>query len=288
MILICKSLREIFDWESFQDFLGKFERVAVKPNLCTVAPSPATTELGFVKNILCELQSKGKSVFIVESDQATATGDLKAKRLGFKDLKVPFVNMTIELGSKRVEPQKIDDFFEEQRSGLISLAIPKATDIGYFTCATKNLFGLLPTKYKGKYHNRIHSVIRELGETVGRRTFSIIDCRMGMEDKGSPVRGRVVNMPEFYVAGTDPLEVDKWIAVNVCGFNLDNIPYLQELPDSNIRGLEVFERLKVECHKIGCFRPAALTLEKRAYYWVWEHLDNPLLYPIRIVRSLTK
>lgn len=288
MILIGKSVREVFDWELFGVFLGEYERVAVKPNLCTIAPPPATTELGFAKEVIRELDLRRKKPFIVESDQATSTGDLKAERLGFKDLNAPFVNMTAELGSKRVKFQRIDDFFEGRRSGLISLAIPKATDIGYFTCATKNLFGLLPTKYKGKYHKRIHNVIRDLGEALSHRTFSIIDCRMGMEDKGSPISGRSVNMPEFYVAGTDPLEVDKWIALNVCGFKLENTPYLQGLPDPDVEGLEVFEQLKVQCPKIGHFRPTMLTLGKRAYYWVWEHLDNPLLAPIRIVRRLTK
>jgi uncharacterized protein (DUF362 family) len=281
-------MREVFDWEPFQGFLGEYESVAVKPNLCTIGPPPATTELGLAKEVIRELDLKGKKPLTVESDQATATGDLRAERLGFKDLNTPFVNMTVEFGSKRVQFQGIDDFFEVRMSGLISLAIPKATDIGYFTCATKNLFGLLPTKYKGKYHKRIHSVIRELGDALSHRTFSIVDCRMGMEDKGSPVSGRVVSMPEFYVAGTDPLEVDKWLAVNLCGFELDNIPYLQGLPDPDVSGLEVFEQLRAQCPKIGHFRPTKLTLEKRAYYWVWEHLDNPLLAPIRIVRSLTK
>lgn len=288
MILIGKSVREVFDWEPFLGFLGKYESVAVKPNLCTIRPPPATTELGFAKEVIGELNLKCKNPFIVESDQATAMGDLKAERLGFKDLNAPFVNITIELGNKRVKFQRIDDFFEERRSGLISLAIPKATDIGYFTCATKNLFGLLPTKYKGKYHKQIDNVIRELGDTLRHRTFSIVDCRMGMEDRGSPVSGRAVSMPEFYVAGTDPLEVDKWLAVNVCGFKLDNIPYLQGLPNPDVKGLKVFEQSKAQCAKIGHFRPATLTLWKSAYYWVWEHLDNPLLTPIRIMRSLTK
>lgn len=90
------------------------------------------------------------------------------------------------------------------------------------SCATKNLFGLLPVTRR-KYHGILSSKLLELYEHVP--CFTIVDGTVGMQGestrRGDPVRCDLV------MAGWDCLTLDV-VAARVMGFPPESVPLLEE------------------------------------------------------------
>ena len=94
------------------------------------------------------------------------------------------------------------------------------------SCATKNLFGLLPV-YREKYHNILSEKLIELREHVQDITcgfFSIIDGTVGLE--GGSMRLGDPKRVDLILAGEDTLAVDK-VASEIMGFSVDEVPLLK-------------------------------------------------------------
>jgi uncharacterized protein (DUF362 family) len=249
-----------------------------------MAGPPATTPVDLVRDIVKFLLNNGVTPKIVESDQATTTADMRAKFLGYLDLGVEFVNLSrqesesIELSSgKKINLPK---FLLSEDIRLLNLPMIKATDVGFFTCCIKNLFGLLQTPYKGRLHKILPDVLKTLYNVFNSKTFSIVYGGVAMEGKGSPVKGKPVRFEDFYIEGDDMMEMDVLIAKKVCGFNIDKIPYLEERSVKVINE-NVLEEIALKYPKFGRLRPCELSFFKRGYYFVWEHMDHPLLSILR-------
>jgi uncharacterized protein (DUF362 family) len=90
------------------------------------------------------------------------------------------------------------------------------------SCATKNLFGLLPVTRR-KYHGILSSKLLELYANVP--CFTIVDGTVGMQGestrRGDPVRCDLV------LAGWDCLTIDV-VAARVMGFPPESVPLLSE------------------------------------------------------------
>ena len=87
----------------------------------------------------------------------------------------------------------------------------------------KNMFGLLPDKFKSKYHLLgISEVIVDIN-TVLKSTLTIIGGFVGMEGRGS-VYGKPVQM-DLIIAGIDPVATDS-IGCRAIGFDPYEITHI--------------------------------------------------------------
>jgi|GEM_PF-5740422 uncharacterized protein (DUF362 family) len=284
VVVIARSLSEALSAACFKDFIKDSSIVYLKPNLCTMAGPPATTPVDLVSEIVKFLLNNEITPKIVESDQATTTADVRAKFLGYLDLDIEFINLSrqesesIELSDgKKINLPK---FLLSEDIRLINLPLIKATDVGFFTCCIKNLFGLLQTPYKGKLHKLLPEVLKTLYTIFNSKTFSIVYGGVAMEGKGSPVKGKPVKFEDFYIEGDDMMEMDVLIAKKVCGFDVNEIPYLEER-SVEVVNENVLEEISLKYPKFGKMRPCELSFFKRGYYFIWEHMDSPLLVPLR-------
>jgi uncharacterized protein (DUF362 family) len=91
-------------------------------------------------------------------------------------------------------------------SAIISAAKMKTHMATKVTLGMKNMFGLLPDKFKAKYHAKgISKVIVDIN-TVIKPHLTVIDGFVAMEGKG-PVDGSPVKM-DLIIAGKDSVATD--------------------------------------------------------------------------------
>jgi uncharacterized protein (DUF362 family) len=91
-------------------------------------------------------------------------------------------------------------------SSVISAAKLKTHMATTVTLGMKNMFGLLPDKFKGKYHAKgISDVVVDINAVV-KPVLTVVDGFVGMEGRG-PVDGDPVRM-DLIVAGSDVVAVD--------------------------------------------------------------------------------
>jgi len=91
-------------------------------------------------------------------------------------------------------------------SAIISAAKMKTHMSTKVTLGMKNMFGLLPDKFKGKYHAiGISKVIVDIN-TVLKPNLTVIDGFVAMEGRG-PTDGSPVKM-DIIIAGKDPVAAD--------------------------------------------------------------------------------
>jgi uncharacterized protein (DUF362 family) len=88
----------------------------------------------------------------------------------------------------------------------------------------KNMFGLLPDKFKGKYHAKgISKVVVDIN-TVLKPALTVIDGFVGMEGKG-PTDGTPVKM-DLIIAGKDVVATDA-TAARAMGFDPMEISHIR-------------------------------------------------------------
>lgn len=284
VIMVATSLKEILKSDYFKRFVGNAKVIYIKPNLCTMRGPPATTPVHFVKEVVLFLLDNNITPKIVESDQATTSAETRAKFLGYLDLGVDFINLSqtpssiVRLSDGR--KMKLPEILLDEKAKILNMPMIKATDVGYFTCCIKNLFGLLQTPYKGKFHDVLPEVLVNLYSIFNKKTFSIVYGGVAMEGKGSPVKGKTVIFEDFFLGGDDMMEMDVFIAKTVCGFNISKIPYLTE-KEANVINPEIIDEIKRRQPKFGRLQPCEESLLKRGYYFIWEHMDSEILAPLR-------
>ncbi len=101
------------------------------------------------------------------------------------------------------------------------------------------MFGVLPDKFKGKFHRRgMHRVIADINATV-RPALTVIDGFVAMEGRG-PVHGRPVLM-ETIIAGVDVVATDA-TACRVMGFDPRRVDHIRMAYE---RGLGEIEEITV-------------------------------------------
>ena len=194
----------------------------------------ATTDPLVVEAIIHKLRDLPVEVLVVESD-ATVTNATKAfkvtgmaemcERNGVEWLNLRHEKDRIELNVPNGEAlSKITVPRIVAESAIISAAKMKTHDSTAVTLGMKNMFGLLPDKFKGKYHLKgISKVITDINAVL-RPNFTLIDGFLAMEGRG-PVRGHPVKM-ETIIAGEDPVATDA-VASRVMGFDPSNIPHIR-------------------------------------------------------------
>lgn len=210
------------------------DRIVIKPNLCDFRPAweGGTTDPRIVEAFIKIIREKANpEITIVESDHAVATADEEFERLGYIEiaqrLGVGLVNLS---NDKRYDMALEGHYFETLKSTetllratkIISVAKLKTHSQQKITCNMKNLFGLLPEKYKSKYHPFMSEVLVDLAEFY--KPFCIVDGIVGMEGSG-PSDGERKEVGVIIV-GSNPVAVDAATA-RLMGFNTGSVPNLK-------------------------------------------------------------
>jgi uncharacterized protein (DUF362 family) len=224
------------DLIDYRDALKGWKRALIKINFITTRnwETGATTDPIVVEAIINKLHEADIEALVVESDATMTNADKACVASGMKDLcdrvGVRFINLRYE--EEKVElkvpnPMTLDTIKVPKivtESAIISAAKLKTHMETGVTLGMKNMFGLLPDKFKGKYHMRgMDKVIIDINSVL-RPTLTVIDGFVGMEGKG-PVHGNPVKM-DTIIAGTDPVATDA-TATRVMGIDPQTIEHIK-------------------------------------------------------------
>ena len=224
------------DLVDYKKAIGKSDKVLVKVNFISTKnwETGATTDPVVVEAIVNRLRELPVEVLIVESDATMTNADKACVASGMKDMcdrvGVRFINLRHE--KDRVELKVPNAMTLETitvprivtEAAIVSAAKLKTHMQTGVTLGMKNMFGLLPDKFKGKYHMRgMDKVIVDIN-TVLRPALTVIDGFVGMEGKG-PVNGDPVKM-DTIIAGVDPVATDA-TATRVMGIDPQTIEHIK-------------------------------------------------------------
>ena len=181
-------------------YANKGEKILVKPNLLE-GNSPdqvVTTHPAVVKAVVKKLQEIGATVIIADSPQYAFT----QSRLKKVYEKTGMQSVSDETGCEL--NYNTDSYSVASNSGIIkklslisalqdvdkviNLCKVKTHIMTKFTCATKNLYGLIPGMTKTKLHmhmdmGQFAKIIVDVAEHV-KPTLTIVDGIVGMEGQG--------------------------------------------------------------------------------------------------------
>jgi uncharacterized protein (DUF362 family) len=244
---------DLIDYKSA--FAG-FEKALIKVNfICDKTwETGATTDPIVVEALVKSVRDSGLEVCVVESDATMTNADKAYVRTGMKDMclrnGVEFVNLRHVKDRVRLAvpdgealhsvtvPRIVVD------SAVISAAKLKTHASTSVTLGLKNMFGLLPDKFKGKYHAMgISKVVVDVNAAV-KPVLTVVDGFVGMEGDG-PVDGDPVKM-DLFVAGRDVVAVDA-TCCRIMGFDPHKVKHVVR---ANERGLGEIDDVDVVGDKV--------------------------------------
>ena len=239
---------DLIDYESA---LAGYKKVLIKVNFITTMTwdTGATTDPIVVEALIQRLKKLPVEIYVVESD-ATMTSADKAfeatgmnemcKQYGVECLNLRYVKDKVKIPIPKGECLKditVPRIVTE--SAIISAAKMKTHMATKVTLGMKNMFGLLPDKFKAKYHARgISKVIVDIN-TVIKPTITVIDGFVGMEGKG-PSDGTPIKM-DLIFAGKDPVATDATCA-RVMGLDPHEISHIRT---ANQKGIGEIDEIDV-------------------------------------------
>ena len=227
----------------YREALEPWSRVLVKVNFITTKnwETGATTDPVVVEAIIDRVRNLGKEVLVVESDAQMTDADKAVVASGMKDMLervgVEFVNMRhvedkVELpvkNGKALTSIKVARMATD--SAIVSAAKLKTHMGTKVTLGMKNMFGMLTTKWKGRYHiTGMDKVIHDICLTLPP-ALTVIDGFVAMEGRG-PVHGKPVHM-DTIIASTDVVAADA-TAARAMGFNPDTVDHIRWAHESGI------------------------------------------------------
>ncbi len=235
------------DLINYRNALAGYDKVLIKVNFITdkTWDTGATTDPIVVEAIIKKLEALPVKSYVVESDAMITNADRAFEATGMKEmcrrncvewLNLRYVKDTVKLAVPNGEVLKsitVPRLVTE--SAVISAAKLKThVDTGV-TLGMKNMFGLLPDKFKGKYHMKgISRVIVDIN-TLLRPALTVIDGFVGMEGEG-PIDGTPVQM-NLIIVGTDPVATDA-TAARVMGFNPHEIKHIYKAYEKGLGSIE--------------------------------------------------
>lgn len=243
------DVAEVFDFAECLDRFKSGSAVLLKPNLVTdkkdYIDRGANTSTEVLDSLLRILSDRGCRVSIAESETGTPAKGRRLERawtlMGLPELAQRYgadlLNLTdlptrtVRFPGSRAPDLALPEVLFE--CDLI-LNIPKIKTHKYavLTCATKNLFGLVPEPRRIVYHNRMLEIIVELAKTFGEKSVHLVDGLIGMEGNG-PLYGKPVDLGVL-VAGKSAWAIDR----TVCD--------LISLPPARVRYLRIGSRRGLE------------------------------------------
>ncbi len=231
------------DMIDYKKALVGYDKVLIKVNfICEKTwESGATTDPLVVEAIILKLKELPLKIYVVESDASVTNADKAFDATGMKEmcirngvewLNLRYVEDKVKL--KIPNGETLNDITVPRlvtESAIISAAKLKTHTATTVTLGMKNMFGLLPDKFKAKYHARgISSVVVDIN-TVLKPSIIVIDGFVGMEGNG-PVNGEPVQM-NLIIAGTDAVATDA-VGCRIMGIDPNQVKHIRR---ANEKGL---------------------------------------------------
>jgi uncharacterized protein (DUF362 family) len=240
------------DLINYEACLSGYKKALIKVNFISTKTweSGATTDPIVVEAIIQKLKPLGMEVYVVESDATMTNADKAYEATGMKEMcqqnNVEFLNLRYQkekvkipipgcetLGSITV-PKIVTE------SAVISAAKLKTHMATKVTLGMKNMFGLLPDKFKAKYHARgISSVVVDIN-TVIKPALTVIDGFVAMEGRG-PTDGTPVKM-DLIIAGKDVVATDA-TGARIMGFEPKEISHIRRAGEKGLGNIDNIEIL---------------------------------------------
>ncbi|MCK5159912.1 MAG: DUF362 domain-containing protein [Candidatus Heimdallarchaeota archaeon] len=230
---------ELLEQNNF--FPTEEDLVLIKPNLCdlTSASEGSTTDVKLVRYLIQEIQKKSNcKIVVVESDHPISDADREFEILGYKELEKELDIELVNLSKDKIVEVSIDGhYFDTLKVGETSL---KATKIINFakmkthasqkiTICLKNLFGLIPQKFRKEFHPYMNQIHYDLDNTF-QTNLCIVDGLVGMEDFG-PSDG-FAKQSNLIISGTNNTCVDI-VCSKIMGFRMKSVPVLKYMTKLN-------------------------------------------------------
>jgi uncharacterized protein (DUF362 family) len=241
-----KSLDLIGGVKEFSDKL-----ILIKVNLIAnrKCDKGVTTDPIVLEALIKSFKEVNSDMFVIESDSTITNADKAANDCGILDVceryGVPFVNLrrlkerlTIEIE----EPETLSKITLPKfvlEGYIISVAKMKTHIDTQVTLGMKNMFGLIPSKYKFRYHftHSMDKVIVDVN-TVIKPALTVIDGFIAMEGQG-PIYGNPVKM-DLIIAGKDVVATDA-VASRVMGFDPRLIYHIRRASEKGLGSIEGYE-----------------------------------------------
>jgi uncharacterized protein (DUF362 family) len=238
------------DLIDYKSALAGYSRVLIKVNFITTKTwdTGATTDPMVVEALILRLKDLPVEVIVVESDATMTNADKAFKATGMdkmcKQHGVEYLNLR-HVKDKVKIPVPNGDVLKSitvprivQESAIISAAKLKTHRATKVTLGMKNMFGILPDKFKGKYHAQgISKVVVDINSVI-KPKLTVIDGFVAMEGKG-PVDGTAVNM-NLIVAGKDVVATDS-TAARAMGFDPHEISHIRTAAEKGIGNIDNIE-----------------------------------------------
>ena len=254
------------DLIDYKSALANCERILIKVNfICDKTwDTGATTDPMVVEAIIRKIRDLPAKVYVVESDATMTNADTAFERTGMKAMcernGVEWLNLRrvkdlvkLEVpGGEALKTLTVPRIVTE--SAIISAAKLKTHANTVVTLGMKNMFGLLPDKFKGKYHLKgINKVIVDIN-TVLKPALTVIDGFVGMEGSG-PIDGTPVQM-NLIIAGTDVVATDA-TASRIMGFDPHDIKHIQRAYEKGLGNIDDIQVTGEKIEKVKrAFKPA--------------------------------
>ncbi|MGD0027353.1 MAG: DUF362 domain-containing protein [Candidatus Bathyarchaeia archaeon] len=240
------------DLIDYEPALSSWDKVLIKVNFITVETwdSGATTDPIVVEAIIHKLKNLPVEIYVVESDATMTSADKAFEVTGMKEMcarnNVQCLNLRHVRDRVKIDIPKGETLKSIKvprivtQSAIISAAKLKTHMSTKVTLGMKNMFGLLPDKFKGKYHARgISKVIVDIN-TVLKPMLTVIDGFVGMEGRG-PSGGTPVKM-DLIIAGKDVVAADA-TASRIMGFEPMEIPHIRKAFEKGLGNVDDIEIL---------------------------------------------
>ncbi len=235
------------DIVDYKKVLTGYSTVLVKVNfICDKTwDTGATTDPLVVEAIIMKLKELPVKIIVVESDASITNADKAFEATGMKEMcirnGVEWLNLRhVEDKVKLKIPngETLKDITVPKlvtESAVISAAKLKTHMATTVTLGMKNMFGLLPDKFKMKYHARgISDVILDIN-TILKPTLTVVDGFVGMEGRG-PTDGEPVQM-DLIIAGTDPVATDA-ACCKIMGIDPTQVKHIRKAAEKGLGKLE--------------------------------------------------
>jgi uncharacterized protein (DUF362 family) len=238
------------DLINYESALQAYNKVLIKVNFITTMTwdTGATTDPIVVEAIIERLKKLGKEVIVVESDASITNADKAFEITGMAEMckqnRVEYLNLRhIEDTIKIVIPN--GDTLKDitiprlaKEAAIISAAKMKTHMATKVTLGMKNMFGVLPDKFKMKYHAKgISKVIVDINSVLPPQLV-VIDGFIAMEGRG-PTDGTPVKM-DLIIAGKDPVAVDA-TGARVMGIDPHEISHIRNAAAKGIGNIDNVE-----------------------------------------------
>jgi len=201
-----------------------------------------------VEAIIKKLKPLGMEVYVVESDATMTNADKAFEATGMKEMckqnDVECLNLRHVKDKVKIKIPNCETLGSitvpriVTESAIISAAKMKTHMATKVTLGMKNMFGLLPDKFKAKYHAKgISSVVVDINSVI-KPALTVIDGFVAMEGRG-PTDGTPLKM-DLIIAGKDVVATDATTA-RVMGFDPKEISHIRRAGEKGLGNIDNIE-----------------------------------------------